>query len=79
MCYKPRAPQCISQCVQYEENQRSSPIIQAILHQYTQPEASQHVFLQTTTRGPQVSSQYVYVLISNFISLIFFLQLSLKL
>jgi hypothetical protein len=76
MCYKPRASQRLSQCVQYQENQRSSPIIQTVLHKHTQPQTSQHVFLQTATRSPQVSSQYLYVLISNFISILYFQDFS---
>jgi hypothetical protein len=71
MRYESRASQRVSQCVQYQENQRSSPIVQTILHKHAEPQTSQHVFLQTATRGPQVSSQYLYVLISNFIFFIF--------
>jgi hypothetical protein len=56
MRYQPCAPQRISQCVQHQEKQRSSPIIQTVLHEHAEPQTSQHVFLQTATRGPQVSS-----------------------
>lgn len=42
LCHTPVASECVAQFVQHEEGQGDTTVFQAVLHQHSQSEASQH-------------------------------------
>lgn len=51
LCHTSVASECVAQLVQHQKGQGDTTIVQAVLHQHTQSEASQHCRLQAANGG----------------------------